>query len=37
MIREAIEYNLYSAIISTVHEKRKKGTLYDIGWLRRIR
>jgi hypothetical protein len=25
MIREAIEYNLYSAIISMAHEKRKKG------------
>ena len=37
MIREAIEYNLYSAIISMAHEKRKKGTLCDIGWLRRIR
>ena len=36
MIREPIEYKLYSAIISTVHEK-KKGTLCDTGWLRRIR
>ena len=25
MIREAIEYNLYSAIIFMAHEKRKKG------------
>ena len=31
MIREAIEYNLYSAIIFIAHEKRKKRTLGDIG------
>jgi hypothetical protein len=37
MIREAIEYNLYSAIIFMAHEKREKRTLCDIGWLRRIR
>jgi hypothetical protein len=37
MIREPIEYNLCSAIISMAHEKGKKGTLCDIGWLRRIR
>lgn len=27
MIREAIEYKLYSAIISTVHEKKKRDTV----------
>lgn len=37
MIREAIEYNLYSAIIFMNARRDKIGTLRDIGWLRRIR